>query len=45
MPVRATKKTALADAQKPLPHFDLKKTLVATVATTESKVESPNIVA
>jgi Zn-dependent M28 family amino/carboxypeptidase len=36
---------ALADAQKPLPHFDLKKTLVATVATTESKVESPNIVA
>ena len=36
---------ALADAQKPLPHFDLKKTLSATVATEQSQVESPNVVA
>ena len=36
---------ALADAQKPLPHFDLKKSVAATVATEQSSVESPNIVA
>ncbi len=36
---------ALADAQKPLPRFDLKKNLTATVVTQNSKVESPNIVA
>ncbi|HEX4748376.1 MAG TPA: M28 family peptidase [Bryobacteraceae bacterium] len=36
---------ALADAQKPLPHFDLKKTLTATVVTENTTVESPNIVA
>lgn len=35
----------LADAQKPLPHFDLKKSLTATVTTENSSVESPNIVA
>ena len=36
---------ALADAQKPLPRFDLKKNLTATVTTENSTVESPNIVA
>jgi hypothetical protein len=36
---------ALADAQKPLPRFDLKKSLVATVALETSAVESPNIAA
>jgi Zn-dependent M28 family amino/carboxypeptidase len=36
---------ALADAQKPLPRFDLKKSLTASVATENSSVESPNIVA
>jgi Zn-dependent M28 family amino/carboxypeptidase len=36
---------ALADAQKPLPRFDLKKSLTASVATDNSSVQSPNIVA
>lgn len=36
---------ALADAQKPLPRFALKKTLIASVASENSSVESPNIVA
>lgn len=36
---------ALADAQKPLPRFDLKKSLAASVASENSSVESPNIVA
>lgn len=36
---------ALADAQKPLPRFDLKMSLVATVALETSSVESPNVVA
>jgi Zn-dependent M28 family amino/carboxypeptidase len=36
---------ALADAQKPLPRFDLKKSVVATVTTENTVVESPNIVA
>jgi len=36
---------ALADAQKPLPHFDLGKSLTATVATERSLVESPNLAA
>jgi Zn-dependent M28 family amino/carboxypeptidase len=36
---------ALADAQKPLPRFDLKKGLTAAVVTDNSTVESPNIVA
>ncbi len=36
---------ALADAQKPLPRFSLKKSLTATVASENSSVESPNIVA
>jgi hypothetical protein len=36
---------ALADAQKPLPRFDLKKSLLASVASENGKVESPNIVA
>ncbi len=35
----------LADAQKPLPRFDLKKSLTATVTTENTNVESPNIVA
>jgi Zn-dependent M28 family amino/carboxypeptidase len=35
----------LADAQKPLPRFDLKKSVSATVVTDKSTVESPNIVA
>jgi Zn-dependent M28 family amino/carboxypeptidase len=35
----------LADAQKPLPRFDLKKSVVATVTTENTVVESPNIVA
>jgi Zn-dependent M28 family amino/carboxypeptidase len=35
----------LADAQKPLPRFDLKKSIFATVATDNSAAESPNIVA
>jgi Zn-dependent M28 family amino/carboxypeptidase len=35
----------LADAQKPLPRFDLKKSLTASVTTENSAVESPNIVA
>ena len=36
---------ALADAQKPLPRFDLKKSLTASVATENTSVDSPNIVA
>jgi Zn-dependent M28 family amino/carboxypeptidase len=36
---------ALADAQKPLPHFPLGKTLQAKVVTETSHVVSPNIVA
>jgi Zn-dependent M28 family amino/carboxypeptidase len=36
---------ALADAQKPLPRFDLKKSLAASVTTENTAVESPNIVA
>jgi Zn-dependent M28 family amino/carboxypeptidase len=36
---------ALADAQKPLPRFALKKSLAATVAIESGTVESPNIVA
>jgi Zn-dependent M28 family amino/carboxypeptidase len=36
---------ALADAQKPLPRFDLHKSLTAKVQTENSTVESPNIVA
>jgi Zn-dependent M28 family amino/carboxypeptidase len=36
---------ALADAQKPLPRFDLKKSLTATVALETGSVESPNLVA
>jgi Zn-dependent M28 family amino/carboxypeptidase len=36
---------ALADAQKPLPRFDLKKSITASVATENSAVESPNVVA
>jgi Zn-dependent M28 family amino/carboxypeptidase len=36
---------ALADAQKPLPRFDLKKSIAASVSTENSSVESPNIVA
>jgi Peptidase family M28 len=35
---------ALADAQKPLPRFDLRKRLTATVVTERSAVVSPNIV-
>jgi Zn-dependent M28 family amino/carboxypeptidase len=40
-----TELLALADAQKPLPHFDLHKTITASVVTENSAVESPNIVA
>ena len=36
---------SLADAQKPLPRFDLKKSLSASVTTENTSVESPNIVA
>lgn len=36
---------ALADAQKPLPRFDLHKRLTATVVTERDAVVSPNIVA
>ena len=36
---------ALADAQKPLPRFDLKKSMTASVTTENTGVESPNIVA
>src|ERR1700728_1130532 len=36
---------ALADAQKPLPRFDLKKRLMATVVTERDAVVSPNLVA
>jgi hypothetical protein len=36
---------ALADAQKPLPRFDLDKSITATVTTENTHVESPNIVA
>jgi Zn-dependent M28 family amino/carboxypeptidase len=36
---------ALADAQKPLPRFDLKKSLTASVVTENTSVESPNILA
>lgn len=36
---------ALADAQKPLPRFDLGKRVTATVVTETSQVESPNVVA
>jgi Zn-dependent M28 family amino/carboxypeptidase len=35
----------MADAQKPLPRFDLKKSLTASVASENTGVESPNIVA
>ena len=35
----------LADAQKPLPRFDLRKSLTASVVSENSSVESPNIVA
>jgi Zn-dependent M28 family amino/carboxypeptidase len=34
----------LADAGKPMPHFDLKPTLKATVVTKNEQVESPNVV-
>jgi hypothetical protein len=36
---------ALADAQKPLPRFDLKKRMTATVVTERDAVVSPNLVA
>jgi hypothetical protein len=36
---------ALADAQKPLPRFDLKKKLTATVVSQRDAVVSPNLVA
>lgn len=36
---------SLADAQKPLPHFDLHKELSAKVTVEREKVESPNLVA
>ena len=36
---------ALADAQKPLSRFDLKKSLTASVTCENTSVESPNIVA
>ena len=36
---------ALADAQKPLPRFDLGKRVTATVVTETSQVKSPNVVA
>jgi Zn-dependent M28 family amino/carboxypeptidase len=36
---------ALADAQKPLPRIDLKKSVTAVVTTENTAVESPNIVA
>ena len=36
---------ALADAQKPLPRFDLNKSLTASVAIDNSSVESPNMIA
>ena len=36
---------ALADAQKPLPRFELNKRLTASVTTENSGVESPNLVA
>jgi Zn-dependent M28 family amino/carboxypeptidase len=36
---------ALADAQKPLPRFDLKKSLSASVTSENTSVDSPNIVA
>lgn len=36
---------ALADAQKPLPRFDLKKRMTATVVTETDAVVSPNLVA
>jgi Zn-dependent M28 family amino/carboxypeptidase len=36
---------ALADAQKPLPRFDLKKRITATVVTEKDAVVSPNLVA
>jgi len=36
---------ALADAQKPLPRFDLKKRMTATVVTEKDAVVSPNLVA
>jgi Zn-dependent M28 family amino/carboxypeptidase len=36
---------ALADAQKPLPRVDLKKSVTAVVTTENTAVESPNIVA
>jgi Zn-dependent M28 family amino/carboxypeptidase len=36
---------ALADAQKPLPRFDLKKSITANVTSENSSVVSPNIVA
>jgi len=35
---------ALADAGKPMPHFELKSTLNATVVTQNEEVESPNVV-
>lgn len=36
---------ALADAQKPMPHFDLHKSLTAHITVERSEVESPNIAA
>src|SRR5580658_9818225 len=36
---------ALADAQKPLPRFDLQKSVMASVTSENTGVESPNIVA
>jgi len=36
---------ALADAQKPLPRFDLNKSLAASVTSENTSVESPNMVA
>ena len=39
------KERALADAQKPLPRFDLKKSIMASVTTENSVAESPNVVA
>jgi len=41
----AARHPALADAQKPLPRFELKKRLTASVTTENSGVESPNLVA
>jgi len=37
--------SALADASKPVPRFDLKPRLKATVAATRTKLNSPNLIA